>query len=90
MLHGLWSAGAVTTAFIALLISSFVSLNWHILTLISLVYLLTLRSIKASKAYLLQGHEVTEDDEVITFKKMITSFQIDWVVSLGFLCAWRE
>ena len=87
MLHGLWSAGAVTTAFIALLISSFVSLNWHILTLISLVYLLTLRSINASKAYLLQGHEVTEDDEVITFRKMITSFQIDWVVSLGFLCA---
>jgi MFS family permease len=87
MLHGLWSAGAVTTAFIALLISSFVSLNWHILTLVALVYLLTLRSITASKAYLLKGSEVTEDDEVITFKKMITSFQIDWVVSLGFLCA---
>jgi hypothetical protein len=57
------------------------------LTLVALVYLLTLRSITASKAYLLKGSEVTEDDEVITFKKMITSFQIDWVVSLGFLCA---
>ena len=87
MLHGLWTAGAVTTAFIALLISSFVSLNWHLLTLISLVYLLTLRNINATKQTLLKGYEVTEDDEVITFKKMITSFKIDWVVSLGFLCA---
>jgi len=87
MLHGLWSAGAVATAFTALLISSFVSLNWHILTLISVVYSLTLRSINASKNYLLQGHEVTEDDEVVTFRQMITSFHIDWVVSLGFLCA---
>ncbi|MFM7359542.1 MAG: MFS transporter, partial [Actinomycetota bacterium] len=29
MLHGFWTAGAVATAFIALLISSTVSLNWH-------------------------------------------------------------
>jgi len=87
MLHGLWSAGAVATAFIALVISSYVSLNWHILTLISIVYILTIRAINASRDVLLKGHEVTEEDEVITFSRMITSFKVDWVVSLGFLCA---
>ena len=87
MLHGLWSAGAVATAFIALLISSFVSLNWHILTLVLIVYLLTINSINASKQVLLKGNEVNESDEVATFKTMISSFHIDWVVSLGFLCA---
>ncbi|MEY3722832.1 MAG: hypothetical protein RLZZ35_702, partial [Actinomycetota bacterium] len=46
MLHGLWSAGAVATAFIALLISSSVSLNWHIYPLIIIVYILKLRAIK--------------------------------------------
>ena len=87
MLHGLWSAGAVATAFIALLISSSVSLNWHILPLIILVYLLKLRTISHMKPQLLQGNEVTEDDEIVTFTRMIKSFSIDWVVSLGFLCA---
>ena len=87
MLHGLWSAGAVTTAFIALLISSFVSLNWHIYPLIIIVYILKLRSIGRLRPILLSGNEVTEADEVVTFRKMISTFSIDWVVSLGFLCA---
>lgn len=87
MLHGLWSAGAVMTAFIALLISSFVSLNWHIYPLIVTVYLLKLRAFARLRPVLLQGHEVTEADEVVTFRKMLSTFSIDWVVSLGFLCA---
>ncbi len=87
MLHGLWSAGAVTTAFIALLISSFVSLSWHIYPLIIIVYILKLRSIGRLRPILLSGNEVTEADEVVTFRKMISTFSIDWVVSLGFLCA---
>ena len=87
MLHGLWSAGAVTTALIALLISSSVSLNWHILPLIIIVYLLKLRTFARLKPLLLQGNEVTEADEVVTFTRMIKSFSIDWIVSLGFLCA---
>lgn len=87
LLHGLWSAGAVMTAFIALLISSFVSLNWHIYPLIVTVYLLKLRAFARLRPVLLQGHEVTEADEVVTFRKMLSTFSIDWVVSLGFLCA---
>ena len=87
MLHGLWSAGAVATAFIALLISSSVSLNWHIYPLIIIVYILKLRAIKRLRPELLEGNEVTEADEIVTFRKMISSFSIDWVVSIGFLCA---
>lgn len=87
MLHGLWSAGAVATAFIALLISSSVSLNWHIYPLIIIVYILKLRAIKRLRPLLLAGNEVTEADEIVTFRKMISSFSIDWVVSIGFLCA---
>jgi len=87
MLHGLWSAGAVATAFIALLISSSVSLNWHIYPLIIVVYILKLRAIKRLRPVLLEGNEVTEADEIVTFRKMISSFSIDWVVSIGFLCA---
>lgn len=87
MLHGLWSAGAVSTAFIALLISSYVSLNWHIYPLIVIVYILKMRAISRLRPALLQGNEVTEADEVVTFRKMLSSFSIDWVVSLGFLCA---
>jgi MFS family permease len=87
MLHGLWSAGAVATAFIALLISSYVSLNWHILPLIIVVYFLKLRAINRLRPRLLAGNEVTEADEVVTLRQMLSSFRIDWVVSLGFLCA---
>ena len=58
MLHGLWSAGAVATAFIALLISSSVSLNWHIYPLIVTVYLLKLRSIKRLRPVFLGGKKL--------------------------------
>ena len=87
MLHGLWSAGAVATAFIALLISSYVSLNWHIFPLIITVFILKMRSISRLRPILLKGNEVTEADEVVSFRTMLSSFTIDWVVSLGFLCA---
>jgi len=87
MLHGLWTAGAVATAFIAILISSSVSLNWHIYTLISIVLLLKMRSIQRLRPVLLKGSEVTEEDEIVTLRQMLSSFSIDWVVSLGFLCA---
>lgn len=87
MLHGIWTAGAVMTAFIALLISSSVSLNWHIFPLIIIVLLIKLRAIKRLKPVLLKGTELTEDDEVVTFPEMMRSFSIDWVVSLGFLCS---
>lgn len=87
MLHGLWSAGAVATAFIALLVSSTLSLQWHIYPLIIIVFLLKMRSIHILKPVLLQGHEVTSDDEIVTFGEMLRSFSIDWVVSIGFLCA---
>lgn len=87
MLHGLWSAGAVATAFIALLISSYVSLNWHIYPLIITVFILKMRAFARLRPILLQGNEVTEADEVVTFRTMLSSFTIDWVVSLGFLCA---
>ena len=46
-----------------------------------------MRSIHRLRPMLLQGSEVTESDEIVTFRKMISSFSIDWVVSLGFLCA---
>jgi MFS family permease len=87
VLHGLWSAGAVATAFIALLISSSISLNWHIYPLITIVLLLKLRAIFRLQPHLLLGNEVTEKDQVLTFAQMIRSFSIDWVVSIGFLCA---
>ena len=87
MLHGLWTAGAVSTAFIALLISSRVSLNWHILPLIGLVLALKIRAIYRLRSVLLSGSEVNEDDEIVTFSEMMKSFSIDWVVSIGFLCA---
>lgn len=86
-LHGLWSTGALATLLIAILVSSRVSLNWHLLPLIALVFIFTLRAINRLRPKLLAGNEVTEDDEVVTFRRMISSFSVDWVVSLGFLCA---
>ena len=87
MLHGLWSAGAVATAFIALLVSSTLSLQWHIYPLIIIVFLLKMRSIHILRPVLLQGNEVREEDEIVTLTQMLRSFSIDWVVSIGFLCA---
>jgi hypothetical protein len=87
MLHGLWSAGAVATAFLALLVSSRVSLNWHLFPLLTFVMVFQIRSVIKLRPTLLRGNEVTEEDEIVTLGQMLKSFSIDWVVSLGFLCA---
>ena len=46
-----------------------------------------MRAISRLRPILLKGNEVTEADEVVSFRTMLSSFTIDWVVSLGFLCA---
>jgi fucose permease len=46
-----------------------------------------IRSVIKLRPTLLRGNEVTEEDEIVTLGQMLKSFSIDWVVSLGFLCA---
>jgi hypothetical protein len=55
--------------------------------LIGLVLALKIRAIYRLRPVLLLGSEVNQDDEIVTFGEMMKSFSIDWVVSIGFLCA---
>ncbi len=86
LVHGLWTVGALGTAVIGALVTSFLSLIWHINILVTTITLLTLFMIKRLKPTLIQGSEVADGD-VVTLKEMAKSFSIDWVVSIGFLFA---
>lgn len=84
LLHGLWTAGALSTAVIAALVTSFLSLYWHIDILVTVLTLSTLVTIYRLKPILIQGSDIADGD-VTTLRQMAKSFSIDWVISIGFL-----
>lgn len=82
-LHGAWGVGAMCTAGIAFLISTHISITWHITTLMIIVWLLTQFSItKLSQTFPPKPDNEYQPTSIKQFK-----FKINWFLSLGFFCA---
>jgi fucose permease len=84
-LHGAWAVGAMSTAAIAFLISTHVSIAWHITTLMICIWILTQFSIsKLSPSFPLKP-DADDDYQTTSFKQF--KFKINWLLSIGFFCA---
>ena len=82
-LHGAWGVGAMCTASIAFLISTHVSIAWHITSLMIIVWILTQFSItKLSQSFPPKLYVEYQPTSIKRFK-----FKINWILSLGFFCA---
>ncbi|MEI8184282.1 MAG: MFS transporter [Actinomycetes bacterium] len=84
-LHGAWAAGAMCTAAIAFLISTHVSIAWHITTLMITVWLLTQFSITKLSPTFPPKPDGDDDYQPTSIKQF--KFKINWFLSLGFFCA---
>lgn len=84
-LHGAWGLGAMTTAGLAFLLSSHLSIAWHISILMLFVWSIT--------QYVLQKLTPTfpakpsgDDKYQLTSLKQF-KFKVNWFLSIGFFCA---
>jgi MFS family permease len=84
-LHGAWATGAMSTAAVAFLISSQVSISTHITTLMVCFWLLTQFSLgKLTPSF---PEKPTADDSYRANSIKQFKFKINWFLSLGFFCA---
>ncbi len=84
-LSGLWSAGALATAFISGLLVDHISLSVHITVLVLCVFVANFYIIYALAPNLMRANEDKEIEYGI--KDLIRGFSFDRMVSFGLICA---
>jgi len=84
-LHGAWAVGAMSTAAIAFLISTHVSIAWHITTLMICVWSLTQLSISKLSPTFPPKPDADDNYQATSFKQF--KFKVNWFLSIGFFCA---
>lgn len=85
MMHGLWTAGAITTTLLAFLVANSVGVALHIDAICVMNFVVTMAIIYSLRDYFLIGNESTSDEGAVTIKEMFSQFHINWLFSLGFL-----
>ena len=84
-LHGAWAVGAMSTAAIAFLISTHVSIAWHITTLMICIWSLTQFSITKLSPTFPPKPDADDNYQATSFKQF--KFKVNWFLSIGFFCA---
>ena len=86
-LHGLWSLGALLTAVIAIAITPYVSLAWHIDVLELAMWLATLYGISKSTPYFIDKSDNENDIPRISFASLIISIKSQPVIAITMVLA---
>lgn len=83
-LHGAWGVGAVTTALIGFILSNYVSIAWHITTLMVLVWILTQFTISMLSPTFPPKPEADDLYQLNSISQF--KFKINWTLFFGFFC----
>ena len=86
-MHGFWTAGALGSAVVASLVARTIPITWHVDTLVTIDFFITMYVIYLLRGVLLKGRDITDSDEVVTLKDIAKSFKIDWFISIAVLCS---
>jgi MFS family permease len=84
-LHGSWGLGAMSTAGLAFLLTSRVSIAWHISILMLIVWLLTQFTIQKLTPTFHTNTGGDDKYELTSLKQF--KFKVNWFLSIGFFCA---
>ena len=84
-LSGLWSAGALATAFIAGLLIDHVSLGTHVTVLMFAIFITNFFIIKVLSPELIKANTDTKIE--YRLRNLLKGFSIDRMVSIGLICA---
>jgi MFS family permease len=83
-LHGTWSIGALSTALIAIAITSRVTLAVHIDIGVSIIWTLTMYAIyRLGDVLIPPSTEESEEDARPSVKSIVTFFKADWVIVMA-------
>ncbi|CAB4701166.1 MAG: MFS transporter [Actinobacteria bacterium] len=84
-LHGAWGLGAMSTAGLAFLLTSKVSIAWHISVLMLLVWSATQFTIHKLTPTFHAKSDSDDKYELTSLKQF--KFKVNWFLSIGFFCA---
>jgi MFS family permease len=84
-LHGMWALGALTTAIISGFVVGHIGLALHVGGLAVAMLIVIYISVYQLSPVLIKANQ--NQAEHLPLRTLITSFQVDWLVSGGLLCA---
>ncbi len=85
-LHGMWSLGALVTSLIAIAITPFLSLAWHIDLMMGFMWLATMYGIKQSAPYFIKPEDQMAAPK-LSIKTIFSSLKLLWIISVGQIMA---
>lgn len=84
-MHGMWSAGALSSAILSGFLTGRVPLVIHIDILAAIVYVTILFILRKFDDTFLRGSDKASND--YSLRTLISSFHVDWVITIGLVCA---
>jgi MFS family permease len=84
-LHGSWAIGAMSTSAIAFFISDYVSIAWHLTTLMICTWLVTQYCVTKLSITFPPKPDADDDYQLTSIKQF--KFKINWLLSIGFFCS---
>jgi hypothetical protein len=86
-LHGLWSLGALITSLVAIVITPFVTLCWHIGVTVFVMWLFTIYGIVKSTPYFIGKNEEANAFPSFSIKEIAKTFSFQPVIVLAMVLA---
>lgn len=86
-LHGMWSLGALITSLLAIAVTPFLTLAWHVDSIMLLMWLATCYGIKKTGPYFISKDEAPDTTESYSIKSMILGLKTFWVISCAQILA---
>jgi MFS family permease len=84
-LHGSWAIGAMSTSAIAFFISDYVSIAWHLTTLMICTWLVTQYCVTKLSITFPPKPDADDAYQLTSIKQF--KFKINWLLSIGFFCS---
>jgi MFS family permease len=84
-LHGSWAIGAMSTSAIAFFISDYVSIAWHLTTLMICTWLVTQYCVTKLSITFPPKPDADDAYQLTSIKEF--KFKINWLLSIGFFCS---
>lgn len=86
-LHGLWSLGALLTSLLAIVITPFVTLCWHIGVTVFIMWLFTMYGIIKSTPYFIGKNEEADAFPSLSIKEIAKTFSFQPVIVIAMVLA---
>jgi MFS family permease len=86
-LHGLWSLGALLTSLLAIVITPFVTLCWHIGVTVFIMWLFTMYGIIKSTPYFIGKNEEADAFPTLSIKEIAKTFSFQPVIVIAMVLA---